>query len=112
MGSSISRWVARLFEERYESRPPWGVTRRCLPGGMSWGGDPSPEGVTGPAQGCEETQAELPGPQHLSSRPVSGSAAAVIPGIGALSAGAGGGKSWHRPAACVPATRRHAQDGG
>jgi hypothetical protein len=25
--------VARLFGKRYESRPPWGVTQRCLPGG-------------------------------------------------------------------------------
>ena len=27
--------LAGLFRERYESRPPWGVTRRCLPDGMS-----------------------------------------------------------------------------
>src|SRR5215472_13428227 len=35
--------------ERYESRPQWGVTRRCLPGGISRRGDWSPEGATGPA---------------------------------------------------------------
>jgi len=27
--------VARLFGKRYESRPPWGVTQRCLPSGIS-----------------------------------------------------------------------------
>src|SRR5215471_13592680 len=40
---------ARLFGERYEFPPAWGVTRRCLPGGMSLRGDRSPEGVTGQA---------------------------------------------------------------
>src|SRR5262249_33513311 len=39
----------RPFWERYEFGPPWGVTQRCLPGGMSLRGDPSPEGATGPA---------------------------------------------------------------
>jgi len=29
--------------------PPWGVTRRCLPGGISLGGDPSHQSATGPA---------------------------------------------------------------
>jgi hypothetical protein len=43
--------VAWLFGERYEFRPPWGVTRRCLPGGMSRRGDRSPEGATGQAGG-------------------------------------------------------------
>ena len=38
--------LARLFWERYEGRPPWGVTQKCLPGGMSRRGDPSPEGAT------------------------------------------------------------------
>ena len=64
MTSSVSRWVARLFGERYESWPPWGVTRRCLPGGMSRRGDPSPEGATGPAGvAVSGNQAELPGPR-------------------------------------------------
>src|SRR5262249_39202271 len=40
---------ARLFEERYEFGPPWVVTQKCLPGGISRRGGPSPEGVTGPA---------------------------------------------------------------
>jgi hypothetical protein len=38
--------VARLFGERYEFGWPWGVTRKCLPGGMSRRGAPSPEGAT------------------------------------------------------------------
>src|SRR6266550_6791805 len=41
--------LAWLLGERYEFRPPWGVTRRCLPGGMLLRGDPSPEGATGQA---------------------------------------------------------------
>ena len=39
--------LARLFRERYEFRPPSGVTRRCLPGGMSLRGVLSPAGATG-----------------------------------------------------------------
>ncbi len=38
---------ARLFGERYGFRPAWGVTRRCLPGGISLRGERSPEGATG-----------------------------------------------------------------
>jgi hypothetical protein len=38
--------VARLFEERYGFPPGWGVTRRCLPGGISRCGERSPEGAT------------------------------------------------------------------
>ena len=55
--------LARLFRERYEFPPPWGVTRRCLPGGMSLRGDPSPEGATGQAGAVSGDQAELPGPR-------------------------------------------------
>src|SRR5262245_19297789 len=55
--------LARLFAERYECRPPWGITRRCLPGGMP----PSRRALTrrcypagrGAVSG---DQAELPGP--------------------------------------------------
>jgi len=41
--------VAWLFGKRYGFPPAQGVTRRCLPGGISRRGDPSPEGVTWPA---------------------------------------------------------------
>jgi hypothetical protein len=41
--------VARLFGKRYGFSPAQGVTRRCLPGGISRRGDLSPEGVTWPA---------------------------------------------------------------
>jgi hypothetical protein len=41
--------VAWLFGERYGFPPAWGVTRRCLPGGMPRRGNRSPEGATGPA---------------------------------------------------------------
>ena len=41
--------VGPALRERYEPGPSWGVTRRCLPGGMLLRGDPSPEGATGPA---------------------------------------------------------------
>src|SRR5690242_3437008 len=54
--------LARLFGERYESRSPWGVTRRWRPGGMSPRGRSSPEGVTGQARSASGDQAELPGP--------------------------------------------------
>jgi len=40
--------VAWLFGERYGLRTAWGVTRRCLPGGISRRGDRSPEGATAP----------------------------------------------------------------
>ena len=64
-----------LFRERYEFLPAWDVTRRCLPGGNSRRGDPSPEGGTGPAGGVSGDQ---PGRRRSrsasSSRPVSGSA--------------------------------------
>src|ERR1700724_844568 len=64
MTSSISRWVARLFRERYEFGSPRGVTRRRLPGGISRRGDPSPEGATGQVGGAVSgDQAELPGPR-------------------------------------------------
>jgi len=43
--------VARLLGERYEGRPPWGVTQRWLPGGMSPRGDRSPEGATPAGRG-------------------------------------------------------------
>jgi len=43
--------VARLFGERYGLPRAWGVTRRCLPGGISRCGDLSPEGATGPTGG-------------------------------------------------------------
>jgi hypothetical protein len=43
--------VAGLFGERYGFPPGWGVTQRCLLGGMSRRGDRSPEGATGPAGG-------------------------------------------------------------
>src|SRR5215469_237324 len=39
--------LARALRERYEFRPPQGVTRRCLPGVMSLRGDRTPEGATG-----------------------------------------------------------------
>lgn len=32
--------AARLLGERYERRPPRGVTRRCLPGGIPLPGPP------------------------------------------------------------------------
>ena len=38
---------ARLLQERYEFGSAWGVTQKCLPGGISRRGGPSPEGVTG-----------------------------------------------------------------
>ena len=38
--------VARLFGKRYGFPPAQGVTRRCLPGGISQRGDRSPEGAT------------------------------------------------------------------
>jgi hypothetical protein len=41
--------LAWLFGKPYGSGPPWRVTRRCRPGGISPGGDRSPEGATGPA---------------------------------------------------------------
>jgi hypothetical protein len=43
--------VGPALWERYESWPPRGVTRRCLPGGMLLRGDPSPEGATGAVSG-------------------------------------------------------------
>src|SRR6266700_8395202 len=65
MTSSVSRGVARLFGKRYEPGPPWGVTRRCLPGGISRRGDPSPEGATRVGWGAASgDQAQLPGPRH------------------------------------------------
>jgi hypothetical protein len=60
MTSSMGRWVAWLFGEQYESGPPWGVTRRCLPGRMSRRGDPHPKvlpagvgGVRGTWTSCQ-----------------------------------------------------------
>src|SRR5262249_40326394 len=47
MKASINSWLAWLFAKRYESRPPRGVTRRWLSGGVPPGGDRSPEGATG-----------------------------------------------------------------
>ena len=43
--------AARLIWERYEGRPPWGVTQRCPAGGMSRCADRSHEGATRPC--CE-----------------------------------------------------------
>src|SRR5215472_5972647 len=51
MKASINSWLAWLFAERYESRPPRGVTRRWLSGGVPPGGDRSPEGATGTGWG-------------------------------------------------------------
>jgi hypothetical protein len=43
------------LRKRYRSGPPWRVTRKWRPGGVSPGGDRSPEGATGPAGGwCQE----------------------------------------------------------
>src|SRR5579859_4822927 len=41
--------LAWLFGKPYGPGPPRRVTRRCRPGGISPGGDQSPEGATGPA---------------------------------------------------------------
>lgn len=41
--------LAWLLGKRYGSGPPWRVTRRWRLGGVSPGGDRSPEGATGPA---------------------------------------------------------------
>ena len=62
MKASINSWLAWLFAERYESRPPRGVTRRWLSGGVPPGGDRSPEGATGTGWGVSGDQAKLPGP--------------------------------------------------
>ncbi len=45
--------VARLLGERYGLRPAEGVTRRCLPGGISRCGDRSPRRCYGPIGGCQ-----------------------------------------------------------
>ena len=45
--AAVADLLARLFGERYESLPPWGVTRRCLPGGISRRGEPSHQSATG-----------------------------------------------------------------
>ena len=64
-----------LFRERYEFLPAWDVTRRCLPGGNSRRGDPSPEGGTGPGGGVRgSARAAASSRSTSSSRPVSGSA--------------------------------------
>jgi hypothetical protein len=42
--------VGLALRERYGFRPPWRVTRRWLPGGVSLDGGRSPEGATGPAE--------------------------------------------------------------
>jgi hypothetical protein len=50
--------------KRYEFPPSWGITQRCLPGGISLRGEPSPEGATGQAGGAVSgDQAQLPGPR-------------------------------------------------
>src|SRR5215472_9311456 len=70
MKASINSWLAWLFAERYESRRPWGVTRRWLSGGVPPGGDRSPEGATGTGWGAVSgDQAELPGPAPPQSAP-------------------------------------------
>ena len=53
--------------KRYEFRAPWGVTRKCMPGGVPRRGGPSHQGVTGRlalSAGSAESgdQAQLPGP--------------------------------------------------
>src|SRR5215831_2313827 len=64
MKASINSRLAWLFAERYKSRPPRGVTRRWLSGGVPPGGDRSPEGATGSGWGAVSgDQAELPGPR-------------------------------------------------
>jgi hypothetical protein len=70
--------VARLFWERYEGRPPWGVTQRWLPGGMSRCADRSPEGATA---ACRGRCAGLTCPRRAAAAPpdVSGSLATVRP---------------------------------
>jgi hypothetical protein len=51
--------VARLLRERYGFPPAWGVTRRCLPGGISLRGQLSPEGATGQAGRVLGDQAQV-----------------------------------------------------
>jgi hypothetical protein len=51
--------LAGLFGERYGFGPPWRVTRRWLPGGVSPGGDRSPEGAIGQAWAVSGDQARL-----------------------------------------------------
>src|SRR5215467_3145933 len=64
MKASINSLLAWLSAERYKSRPPRGVTRRWLSGGVPPGGDRSPEGATGTGWGAVSgDQAELPGPR-------------------------------------------------
>ena len=56
--------------ERYEFRPPRGVTRRCLPGGISLRGDRSPEGATGPAGvRCQAMMRKWSGHRYSRRRP-------------------------------------------
>ncbi len=84
MTSSISRWAAWLFGERYGSGPPWRVTRRWLPGGVSRGGDRSPEGATGQAGGWRDIR---------------------LIAVHRLYAGSGGGHGEAAAASIVPAAR-------
>ena len=46
MAGSLALLV-RLSRERYEFRPPWGVTQRCRPGGISLHGAPHPKVLPG-----------------------------------------------------------------
>jgi hypothetical protein len=54
--------LARLFGKRYEFRLPWGVTRRCLPGGNSRQDRSLTRRWYGQAGAVSGDQAELPGP--------------------------------------------------
>jgi hypothetical protein len=49
--------LARLFRERYESWPPWGVTQRCLPGGCHGAPIGHPKVLPGPLWDGEEEHA-------------------------------------------------------
>src|SRR5258708_29370471 len=60
--------LAWLFGERYGSGPPWRVTRRWLPGGVSLGGGRSPEGATGPAECGVRGSGPAAGPVDASVR--------------------------------------------
>jgi hypothetical protein len=79
MTSSISRWVARLFGERYDSGRCGAVTRRCLPGEVSRRGEPSHQGATGPAGGGVRGSGPAAGPAQ---RPRCGWRRRACPGRG------------------------------